>query len=434
LLSIKKLRHNAKKMDASLRHCCISMARPPKWLPCYFHSIYDRWMSRWRKIKVIVEFYPADRLDNEHLEDVEKVLVCMDRHGGRGERMAFLPYQTGKVNLNILTEVISYSCVKKVHLDREVHALLDHAASSIKADVLWEEGFTGKGIGIAIIDTGVYAHPDLTEPFNRITAFKDFVNRRTDPYDDNGHGTHCAGDAAGNGFVSEGMYKGPAYEAEIIGVKVLNKMGSGNLSTIVQGVEWCIQHKEDYRLRVLSMSLGASATSSCEDDPLCRIVEKAWDAGLVVCVAAGNEGPEPGTVASPGIAPSVITVGAMDDRNTVIREDDVLADFSSRGPTSDGRIKPDVLAPGVNIISLRSPGAYIDKTAPDRQVNDSYIELSGTSMATPICAGVVAQILESDADLTPDEVKAKLLQTAEDWGLKPVEQGNGYIDAEKALL
>lgn len=310
--------------------------------------------------------------------------------------------------------------------------MLDVASPTVRSPQLWTEDVTGKGVGIAIIDTGVAPHPDLTEPYNRIVAFHDVVGHEIDPYDDNGHGTHCAGDAAGNGASSDGVYRGPAPEADIIGVKVMNKLGTGILSDLIAGVEWCIENREKYNIRILSMSLGTPATGRVENDPLARTVREAWDSGLVVVAAAGNAGPDPETISSPGIVPEILTIGASDDKNTLERADDDIADFSSRGPTPGGVTKPDVVAPGTDIVSLRVKGSYLDKMAGEGVINDSYISLSGTSMATPIVAGVAAQLLQADPTLTPEQVKQLITDTAESLGEEANAEGHGLVNAAAA--
>lgn len=201
---------------------------------------------------------------------------------------------------------------------------------------------------------------------------------------------------------------------------------------MIEGIQWCINNKDDLGIRVLNMSLGSAATESYKNDPVCQAVEKAWQAGIVVCVAAGNDGPQPQTINSPGIDPLVITVGALDDINTISPEDDQVAGFSSRGPTVDNLTKPDILAPGADIISLRSPGSLLDKKNRQSRVDNWYTSLSGTSMATPVCSGVVAQILQLNSSLTPDQVKARLMETARTLHLEPNIQGAGVIDAQKA--
>lgn len=341
---------------------------------------------------------------------------------------------------NSLEEILK-NCpsVKRVHLNREVRALLNIAVESAKAKnvVRNNQVLTGKGVKIAVIDTGIYPHQDLS---GRITDFVDFINGRTDPYDDNGHGTHCAGDAAGDGTASAQKYRGPAPEADLVGVKVLNNVGSGSLETVMQGVDWCIQYNEDHptkKIDIISMSLGSSPqTYDAENkDPMVQIVEEAWVAGIVVCVAAGNEGPDRNTIASPGISDQVITVGALDDRNTPeTRTDDRIASFSSRGPTIYGEVKPDIVAPGVNIISLRSPNSYLDKLQKSNRVEGDYFTLSGTSMATPICAGVVALMKQQRPSLQPQEIKNMLKQGADLWRENdPNVYGAGYINAERSV-
>ncbi|HHY67768.1 MAG TPA: S8 family serine peptidase, partial [Alicyclobacillus sp.] len=162
-------------------------------------------------------------------------------------------------------------------------------------------------------------------------------------------------------------------------------------------------------------------------DPVVQAVEAAWNSGIAVAVAAGNEGPESGTISSPGDSPRVITVGAVDDRRTVPQNDDVVASFSSRGPTSEGVTKPDITAPGVGIISLRAPGSFLDKMMKNARVGDWYFRLSGTSMATPIVAGTIAQLLQKNPAMTPDEVKAALMDNSFDLGENPNAQGRGEV-------
>ncbi|ARK30055.1 Serine protease AprX [Halalkalibacter krulwichiae] len=232
---------------------------------------------------------------------------------------------------------------------------------------------------------------------------------------------------------------GPAPKADIIGVKVLNKIGSGSLSTVMEGVEWCIQYNEnnpERRINIISMSLGSTAQhyGNPASDPMVQIVEEAWDRGIVVCVAAGNEGPRPQTIASPGVSEKVITVGALDNKNNVDRTVDEIASFSSRGPTIYGAVKPDIVAPGVNIISLRSPNSYLDKFSKSSRHETNYFILSGTSMATPICAGIVALMLEQSPHLTPDEVKDYLKRGTDLWRrIDENTYGAGYINAENSI-
>lgn len=429
---LQALRNSRHKMDHHLRQHIVTMYKPMRWLPCFMHKWIESGIKRLKRVPVIVEFHGEEVFESGlkelHSHTKWKVGNWVKHHyPSVSSCSAHLTY-------HVLEKLLTNSeYIKKVYYDRPVKALLDIASSTIHADLVNQSGDTGKGVTIAIVDTGVYPHQDLTAPINRIIGFKDFVNGLTNPYDDNGHGTHCAGDALGNGRASGGKYKGPAPEANIVGVKVLDSSGSGSLSTVMAGVEWCIQNKSVYNIRVLSMSLGSQANQPAKDDPVVQVVEKAWSAGIVVVVAAGNDGPNPQTISSPGISPLVITVGAMDDKRTVDRKDDTVADFSSRGPTMDGLVKPDVLSPGVNIISLRSPGSMLDKSMKSSRVGSQYFSLSGTSMATPICAGVAALVIGKNPGLTPDQVKEHILNGAENRGYPPNVQGQGYIDASKSV-
>ncbi|MCK4259435.1 MAG: S8 family peptidase [Halanaerobiales bacterium] len=309
--------------------------------------------------------------------------------------------------------------VKSIILDGEMHATLDLSKTAANYEAAWASGYTGAGVTIAIVDTGIAPHPDFE---GRLVAFKDFINTNTAFYDDNGHGTHCAGDAAGNGLMSGGLYKGPAYEANLVGVKVLDRAGSGSWSGVVAGVQWCIDNKDTYGIDVVSMSLGGTATLSYIDDPVCQAVAAAWDAGLVVLIAAGNEGPEAGTIGTPGLEPSIITVGATYDQQTANASDDAVVSFSSRGPTFDGLVKPDICAPGTYIMSTKN-----DRNGKWRQ--GYYQDMSGTSMATPIAAGIAALILDANPNMTPDQVKSKMMSTAIDLGDIANNQGAGLLDA-----
>jgi serine protease AprX len=338
-----------------------------------------------------------------------------------------------RLPLGVLGQVASHHHIHRLHLDRTMHALLDTAAPAIGATQEWGNGLTGKNVTIAIIDTGIYPHPDLTLPNNRIIGFYDVIQGKNDPYDDNGHGTHVAGCAAGAGTSSGGKYRGPACEASLVGVKVLDANGQGSVSDIIDGVQWCLQNKDKYGIRIVSLSLGGPATESYREDPLCQALEKVWKAGLAVFVAAGNEGPGTGTIGTPAIDPVLITVGAADDKHTVGVEDDAVASFSSRGPTIDGVVKPDIVAPGVNIISLRAPGSTLDTAYPQRKVDEQYFSLSGTSMATPICAGAAALLFQAKPTATPDQVKAALLAGANDLFHKPNAAGKGYTNLPGAL-
>ena len=284
----------------------------------------------------------------------------------------------------------------------------------VNAHKLWEGGTTGKGVTVAILDTGIHAaHPDLA---GRVIHCEDLTAERgtvANCADTFGHGTFMAGLVAGNGASSGGQYQGTAPGANLVAIKAAGYDGSSDVSHILAGIQWAIAFKDVYNIRVLNLSLGTDSSQDYRLSPLNFAVQRAWQMGIVVVVSAGNTGPNGGTVMKPGDDPFVITVGASSDMGTTNTGDDVLAGFSGRGPTrSNGLSKPDVVAPGMRTISLRSPGSAIDTKFPSARVGDSYFRGSGTSMSTATVSGVVAQMLHKNPSLTPDQVKARLMGTA----------------------
>ncbi len=308
---------------------------------------------------------------------------------------------------------VDYIC-----FDSKVFALLDIATKSIGCQIPFAEGYKGKGITIAVIDTGVSPHSDLTKPKNRIIGFKDFVNDKSRPYDDNGHGTHVAGIIASNGYSSDGKYAGVAPEANILAVKALDEDGSGNTSDIISAIQWVIETKDVYNTKILNLSLGTPVTDPYTSDPLVKACNEAINAGITVVVAAGNSGPASKTILSPGNGPNVITVGAVDDNKTVEVDDDAIAPFSSRGPTKEGFKKPDVVAPGVDIMSLSNTKL------------DGYKSLSGTSMATPFVSGSAALLHEKNKNLRPSSIKSNLMSTCISLNDSYNNQGTGIISLD----
>jgi len=313
---------------------------------------------------------------------------------------------------------------------------------SVNADQVVASGTTGRGVTVAVLDSGVAADPDLTQPSNRILASVNFADTRATS-DPGGHGTHVAGIVAGNGTRSGGQFVGIAPQANIVDVRVLGRTGSGRISSVVAGIQWVIGHRAAYNIRVINMSFGAPVTVSYRTDPLSAAVEIAWREGLVVVAAAGNGGPTRNSVLSPGIDPYAVTVGATDDQGTTSPRDDALAVFSSWG-NADSNAKPDLVAPGRHIVSLRVPGSALDSMLPTSVVaarnGATYFRLSGTSMATPVVSGAVALLLQRQPSLTPDQVKALLVGTAQQFGQDstatlpdPTARGAGLLDALAAV-
>lgn len=331
----------------------------------------------------------------------------------------------GKLNDIARSDAIHY-----IADDMRIRSTMDIATRVVEADKAQTQGYTGKDVGIAILDTGVYPHPDLTRPRNRLIAFKDFVNNKGAPYDDNGHGTFVAGIAAGNGYASQGKYKGIAPQANIIGVKVMDARGDGSTSDIVAGMQWIVDNAAKYNIKVMSLSLGATPSTSAHRDALSSAVDGVWRRGILVVAAAGNDGPKLNTINTPGINPRIITVGASDDKRTVSIRDDSIADFSSRGP-GPGRVnKPDLVAPGVKIKSLNTDTSY-NAEGRIKPPDPLYATMSGTSMATPIVSGLGALLWEKDARSSPDTIKESLTQNTVSLRKKASAQGKGLVRAGK---
>jgi len=299
-------------------------------------------------------------------------------------------------------------------------------AETLGLDKVWAQGFTGKGVGVCVIDSGIYPHEDLD---GRIAGWKDISTEgKSDSYDPFGHGTHVAGIIGGSGKASAGKITGVAPDAQLIGVRITS------VSEAIKALQWAIDNKAKYGIKVINMSLGDYAVKSYKDDPWAQAAEKAIDAGIVVVAAAGNEGPGAKTISTPGTDPRVLTVGAFDDKKTPQVEDDIIADFSSRGPTTvDNLSKPDVLAPGVNIFSTLSPGATLDMQDMPH-ISDKYLAISGTSMATPIVSGIVALLLSANPNLTHDQIKEIITKTADKMpDLDGNTQGAGRVDPNEAI-
>ncbi len=332
-------------------------------------------------------------------------------------KISLIPLLVTEIPFAALEELADSRHVKKIWHDAQVHTVLNIAVPTVGGNRAQQFGFTGKNVTVAILDTGIYPHRDLTAPDNRIVAWADLVNQKKLPYDDNGHGTHIAGIIAGNGNSSNGKYKGMAPEASLVSVKVLNQDGGGLISTVILGIEWCLGKVDTLAIRVVNLSMGLKARESYRSDPLCRAVTIAWQRGIVVCCAAGNEGPQSGTINSPGINPRAITVGNFNDRLGLTVAGGKLHQSSSRGPTLDNLVKPDLLAPGTKITSLSLSGGYHS--------------LTGTSMSTAVVTGVAAQVIQQHPSIKPDQVKALLMKNARDLGLELNSQGAGVLNIER---
>lgn len=298
---------------------------------------------------------------------------------------------------------------------------------SVRAPELWRAGVTGEGVGVALLDTGVSDQPDLA---GRVVGSADLTTEGnfTDTY---GHGTFLAGLIAGSGRSSGARHSGVAPNADLVSVKVAGADGDTTLGQVLYGLQLIDASSARYNIRVVVMALAGPATDG--PDPLVLAVERLWADGLVVVAAAGNSGPGPGSVASPGVDPYVITVGATDEAGTASADDDFVPEWSARGPSVYGLPKPDFVAPGRSLVSLRVPGSSIDETYPGARVGHSYFRGTGTSMSAAVTAGSVALLLEEHPELSPDEVKGRLIAGAHPLSQTDLnEAGSGALDIAAA--
>ncbi|MCB1701355.1 MAG: S8 family peptidase [Halioglobus sp.] len=326
-----------------------------------------------------------------------------------------------------------------------------HYNAAAGVDALHLNGVTGKGITVAVIDSGLWEDPALsrdTAGQPRIVARYDAITNTTsgEVFDASGHGTHMTSVLAHNGAVTRngvatGTFKGVAPDVNLVAVKAFDVEGQGDFLDIVRAIQWVVDNRKTYDIRVLNLSFAARPRWHYWQDPINQAVMQAWADGITVVAAAGNEGPELMTIGSPGNLPYVITVGAITDSWTPAdRDDDYIPDFSSRGPTPSAHIKPDLVAPGGHMTGLTRPGSTLTLEHPEYILRTGEFVMTGSSQATALVSGVVALLLQLKPDLTPDDVKCMLLTSAEPainsdglLAYSPFQQGHGYLNATRAV-
>ncbi|HEY3175790.1 MAG TPA: S8 family peptidase [Candidatus Polarisedimenticolia bacterium] len=384
----------------------------------------------------------------------------LKRGGVIGRDLGLVDGMAATLTAADIADLVLDPAVRRISPNRLVLSAMDVAAQAAGAS--WSRGPgagsagpTGRGVGVAVIDSGIYPHEDL--PAGVVRASVDFIDPTrqgsdlaADPY---GHGTHVAGIIAGRSVASPvepgGYLGGMAPGAHLVSLRVLDHKGMGRTSDVIAALQWCMEHRREFALGVVNLSLGQPIDEPAGTDPLAQAVERAWRAGLVVVASAGNAGLTGtgyGTIASPANDPLVIAVGALDDRNTAGRGDDEVAPFSSRGPARlDMTVKPDIVAPGVRIVSLRVPHSTLDRTLPEARISANrlgsspalearYFQLSGSSMAAALVSGAVALMLQADPTLSPDDVKARLMRHADHGGGADIfTRGAGMIDVASAI-
>jgi serine protease AprX len=415
-----------------------------------------------------------DNTLNEHAkrEGFSRVIVVLKsgwsidseakKLGGKlGRSLGLINGQVVELPNGQLRKLADYPGVELIVDDRPTSGEMNRVAVTVGARAVQQTyGLRGAGVGVAVIDSGVtswsndltYAGTSsLVQTANgqRVAGFVDFVNGRTAPYDDNGHGTHVAGIIAGNGYNSLGVRAGIAPDAHLVSLKVLDAQGHGVISNVIAALDWAVANKAPFNIRVINLSVGAAVTMSYTVDPLALAAKRAVDAGIVVVTAAGNLGKNSvtgavqyGAITAPANAPWVITVGASSHQGTVDRTDDIMASFSSRGPTAiDYQAKPDLVAPGVGTVSLSDPTSTMYTTMSSYLMSGSlplgympYLSLTGTSMSAPVVAGTVALMVQANPGLSPNLVKAILEYTAQPYpGYNALTEGAGFLNSKGAV-
>ena len=420
---------------------------PPQWVLAKVDPLLLEQLSGAGQSYVIVRTESAGAIDF--------VTWLISALGGTpGRTLPILTARAARLpNAAVLTLATS-PLVKRIVLDRLTFGFTERTGATVGADVVRQQlGYDGAGIGVAVIDSGVTPwHNDLADPAapqtQRVDRFVDFVGGQSQPYDDYGHGTHVAGIIAGNGADSNGARTGIAPKARLVVLKVLDEKGRGRISDVIAAIDYAVARRSELNIRVVNMSIGAGVYESYDTDLLTLAAKRAVEEGLVVVAAGGNHGHnddgvvQDGAISAPGNAPWVVTVGASSHMGTASRADDTIAAFSSRGPTAyDHAAKPDLVAPGVGIYSLSSPGSTLydkwDKyRLPGAQTSPymPYLSLSGTSQASPVVAGTVALMLQANPSLTPNAVKAILQYTAQMYdGHSYLAQGAGFLNARGAV-
>lgn len=361
------------------------------------------WVDEDGRIGVIVDFDHTPTEDDELLLESSIDFVVQWRYH-------LIDSIAGRVSVDHLFELTELPGVVLIELDGRLEVQMEDVVPYHGVDAVWEEtGYTGAGSVVAIIDTGIdgdHAGLDDLDDDNstndpKVIAFYDPVNTpeltngtEIHPYDDQGHGTHCAGITAGTG-APEMVHVGVAPQAQLVGVKVLDSGGSGSFATVMAGMEWTVDHRHDFNIRAASMSLGGPGAiewTSSEEESVNRMGNRMMAEGVALFIAAGNS-VGPATIGTPGSAEDVITVGALDKNGAI-------AVYSSQGPTEEGRIKP-------NIAFIGS-----DVNAPDFNTGTGYTSMSGTSMATPGAAGLSALMYQANPDLSPFDIRNMMQETS----------------------
>ncbi len=294
---------------------------------------------------------------------------------------------------------------------------MNHVKEIVHAKNVYNHGYTGTGIRIALLDTGISAmHPDFR---NCNIIFRDFVNGKVSAYDDNGHGTHIGGILCGNGYMSKGKISGMAPNADLLVIKVLDHQGNGNTDEVLKALDWIKKNHNRFQIKLMNFSVGfLPRAKKKEQDELLQAIDDLWDEGIMIITAAGNNGPDKRSITVPGISRKVVTVGASDD--TSGNSTGLPFGYSGKGPTACCIVKPEILAPGTQIASVCHE-------------NIGYIKKSGTSMAAPVVCGALALAYEKAPDITPAGLKLRLYQTVQPLKHKEYSKSWGILHVDNLM-
>ena len=347
----------------------------------------------------------------------------------------FLSGASGQFSLEGIDKLSELPEIRFISYDRKANICANSIHDIYGIDASSPYNLTGKGTATAIIDTGVYPHIDLMRPYRVVTHFRDVINGISLPYDDNGHGTHICGIIAGSGSMPDGKFAGLAPGSKIVMLKAFNSVGEGSFSDILSCIDWVIENREKIGIKILCLPFGAQAIVQSSIDPLCTAVRAAWDAGIIVIAAAGNKGPALGSITTPGIEPSIITVGCCESTGKDIKNWRI-PDFSGRGWRKGSMVKPELISPGVDIFSLSASKGYIPvpggRSVPP-PIDTPYVSETGSSVSAAIVSGCIALLLEKMPNISGKDLKGVLKLSCRTLNQSSTAQGYGVINVRKLL-
>jgi serine protease AprX len=354
--------------------------------------------------------------------------VSVSDYGWRFAEFDISPYITTNTGVRLVTQFVHDDYFDTIYID-DVQINFNDLCSAmppntyldtLRVPQVWDLGLDGSGVTVAVIDSGIALDDDFSDvageySSDRVIMQLGFNSSAYTVQDVFGHGTHVAGIIGGNGTKSDGVYQGVAPGVNLIGIKISDDYGMAYESDTVEALQWVFDHKDEYNIRVVNLSIQSTVEQSYHDSALDAAAEILWFNGIVVVAATGNKGPDNGfnpVLAAPANDPFIITVGASEEKGDADRANDSIASFTAYDETIDYFVKPEIIAPGKDIVSVLAGSSWWRNDHPDRFVEGGYFRISGTSMSTPMVAGAAALLLQSEPDLTPDQVKYRLLETA----------------------